>query len=391
MGPLRPGEAVLASLALRRLDRRVRARTGRSSRFSLPLPSPIRLKGRRRELATLTAAVTTGRVSRLALVGGGGSGKSVIAAALAQKLRRRYPGGVAWLRVGAWDHRTLLQMLALQLSVARDPLVDSVRRGLSARGPMLVVLDNHENDKAMARFLDALDGVPVTWLLTARRCLLSGVSIFPVIAPLVQARRNAFPAVAALTSPLRWNPLALDIADALCGAGACTVDELGAWLDAEGISRVRVMAHEDDVVEVQLLVEWAWRRLPRAAQRMLIVLAHCLGDHMDARALATLADAGRAGPAALAWLRRWRLIQEPLPERFALHAVVRYALASKGNVSEARYFDYYVRLLERHPDRFTIEQSHVFAAMDHAQAASSLEKILRIEALIGGENSPAKP
>ena len=52
-------------------------------------------------------------------------------------------------------------MLALQLSVPRDPLVDSVRRGLTARGPMLVVLDNHENDKAMARFLDALDGVPV--------------------------------------------------------------------------------------------------------------------------------------------------------------------------------------------------------------------------------------
>lgn len=355
----------------------------RWSPFSLQLPSPIRLKGRRTELATLAAAITTGRVLRLALVGGGGSGKSVIAAALAHQLRRRYPGGAAWLRVGGWDHRTLLQMLALQLSVPRDPLVDSVRRGLAARGPMLVVLDNHENDKAMARFLDALDGVPVTWLLTARRCLLSGVSIFPVIAPLVQARRNAFPAVAALTSPLRWNPLALDIADALVGAGACTVDELGAWLAAEGISRVRVMAHEDDVVEVQLVVEWAWRRLPRAAQRMLIVLAHCLGDHMDARALATLAEAGRAGATALACLRRWRLVQEPLPDRFALHAVVRYALSGKGTVPEGRYFDYYVRLLERRPDRFSIEQSHVFAAMDYAQAASSMGKILRIEALIG--------
>jgi hypothetical protein len=361
----------------------VHVHSPRSSPFSLPLPSPIRLKGRRTELATLAAAITTGRVSRLALVGGGGSGKSVIAAALAHRLRGRYPGGVAWLRVGGWDHRTLLQMLALQLSVARDPLVESVRRGLSARGPMLVVLDNHENDKAMARFLDALDGLPVTWLLTARRCLLSGVSIFPVIAPLVQARRNAFPAVAALTSRLRWNPLALDIADALVAAGACTVDELGAWLSAQGISRVRVMAHEDDVVEVQLLVEWAWRRLPPAAKRMLIVLAHCLGDHMDARALATLAQAGRAGAAALARLRRWRLVQEPLPGRFALHAVVRYALSRKGTLPEARYFDYYVRLLERRPDRFSLDQSHVFAAMDYAQAASSMEKILRIEALIG--------
>jgi hypothetical protein len=104
---------------------------------------------------------------------------------------------------------------------------------------------------------------------------------------------------------------------------------------------------------------------------------------MDARALATLAQAGRAGPAALACLRRWRLIQEPLPDRFALHAVVRYALSGKGTVPAERYFDYYVRLLERRPDRFSLEQSHVFAAMDYAQAASSMGKILRIEALIG--------
>ncbi len=62
--------------------------------------------------------------------------------------------------------------------------------------------------------------------------------------------------------------------------------------------------------------------------------------------------------------------------------MVRYALADKGTVPAERYFDHYVRLLERHPERFSIELSHVFAAMDHAQAVSSLQKILRVESLI---------
>ena len=349
--------------------------------FELP-PRP-RLKGRGAELATLEAALSgSDGASRLALVGGGGSGKSVLAAALAHRLRARYPGGAAWFRVGNWDHRTLLQMVALRLGAPREPLVESVRAALASGGAKLLVLDNHENDRAMARFLDALAGTPVTWLLTARRCLLSGVAIFPIVAPLVQARRAAFPRVRALTGLLRWNPLALDIADALVGDRAVTIEALRGWLIDGGVSRVRVMAHEDDLIEVGLLCAWAWPRLPAAAQRMLIVLAHCPGDHMDARSLTTLARATARGPAALAQLRRWRLIQEPTVGRFALHAVVRYALADKGSIPAERYFNHYVRLLERQPERFPLELTHLFAAMDHAQAVSSLEKILRVESLI---------
>lgn len=349
------------------------------ARFDLP-PAP-RLRGRRAELATLSSALTSGRLARLALVGGGGSGKSVLAAALAHKLAPRFAGGAAWFRVGNWDHRTLLQMVALRLGAPREPLIESVRAALAARGPMLLVLDNHENDRAMARFLDALEGTPVTWLLTARRCLLSGMAIFPVVAPLIHARRDAFPSVRALTGLLRWNPLALDIADALVTTGAVTAEALRTFLVAKGVERVRVMVHEDDVIEVKLLVEWAWARLSAAARRMLLVLASCPGDNMDAASIAALA---RAPGRALASLRRWRLVQEPAPGRFALHAVVRHALLDKGDVPAERYFAHYIALLERHPDRFAAEQSHVFAAMDHAQAASSLGKILRVEALLGG-------
>jgi hypothetical protein len=100
---------------------------------------------------------------------------------------------------------------------------------------------------------------------------------------------------------------------------------------------------------------------------------------MDAGSIAALAKAPRS---ALATLRRWRLVQEPGPGRFALHAVVRHALSQKGTVPPERFFAHYVALIERHPGRFAAEQSHVFAAMDHAQAASSLHKILRVEALL---------
>jgi hypothetical protein len=363
---------------------------GRRLGAGLP-PRPVGLKGRRVELGTLEAVLASGRVDRIALVGGGGSGKSLLAAALVHRLRRRRggiaAGGAFWIRVGGWDHRTLLQMMALRLGAPREPLVESVRRALEARGPTLWVLDNHENDRAMARFLEALAGTPTTFILTARRCLLSGVAIFPVVPPLIQARQTPFPRVKALTRLLRWNPLALDMCDALVMAGVTTPEALRDWLLARDVTRVRPMLHEDDIVEVRLVVDWAWERLSAEARRMLVVLAHSPGDHMSASSLLALARAGgqsrrAAGRRALAQLGRWRLVQEHLPGRFALHAVVRCAVAARGSVAAERYFAHYVALVERQPGLLAIEQSNVFAAMDHAQSAASLNKVLRALALL---------
>ncbi|NVL83741.1 hypothetical protein, partial [Escherichia coli] len=109
------------------------------------------------------------------------------------------------------------------------------RKFLWQGGERLLVLDNHEDDRAMARFLDALSGTPATFIITARRCLLAGVLIFPVTAPLITSGKSAFPRVSALTRVLRWNPLALDIADAIVGSRSATVPELAAFLDAHGI------------------------------------------------------------------------------------------------------------------------------------------------------------
>ena len=185
----------------------------------------------------------------------------------------------------------------------------------------------------MARFLEALAGTPVTWLLTARRCLLSGVAVFPVIAPLVHSRRNAFPRVRALTSLLRWNPLALDIADALVGSRRG--HRRGAARLAASTSGVEPRARHGPRGRrrrgAACCVDWAWARLPPAARR---TADRCW---RIARAITWTRPRWRrwrarapARAPALNHLRRWAWCKSRLPDRFALHAVVRYALAQQG-------------------------------------------------------------
>jgi len=321
-------------------------------------------------------------------VGSGGSGKSTLAAALGHRLGRRIPGGREWFRVGRWDHRTLLDMLAIRLQVPlggfrdRAGRLSRLRRRLAARGRMLVVLDNHEKDHETAALLNALSGLPVCWLITARRCLLSGVSVFPVVPPLVTAGRSPFPRVAALTSLLRWNPLALDVSNALVTTGAVTAGALHDWLTQRGVARVAAIAHEDDLPEIRLLVRWAWPRVGPAGRRLLTVLAHLEGDNVDADALAALSRTGRGARAALQRLARWHLVQQPLPGRWALHATIRHAIEGRTRFDQRRAVAYFVGLLERQPERLDLEQTHLFAAMDHAHTTSDLGLALRLERLL---------
>jgi hypothetical protein len=235
----------------------------------------------------------------------------------------------------------------------------------------------------MARLLDALAGTPATFVITARRCLLAGVVVFPVTAPLVTSGRSAFPRVASLTRMLRWNPLALDIADSIVASRGATVRSLAASLEAGGVSRVRVVDHEDDLPEVALLVAWAWKRMGAPSRKLLGVLAHVEGDHVDGESLARLAriDA-RDMAVALSPLARWHLVQEPMPGRYALHAVVRHAVARRTRPSPTRLFEHYVAMLERSPERLDLEQTHLFAAMDHAQRCGDLGMVLRVDALL---------
>ena len=112
------------------------------------------------------------------------------------------------------------------------------------------------------------------------------------------------------------------------------------------------------------------------------VLAHLQGDHVDPESLAALARAGAGARPALAQLARWHLVQQPLPGRYALHATIRYAVASRTRFDQRRAVAHFVRLLEEHPERLDLEQTHLFAAMDHAHATSDLGLALRLERLL---------
>ncbi len=305
----------------------------------------------------------------------------MLAAELGWRLRADFGGRIDWFRTGAWGFHTLSEMLALRFGTGLgEGRVQRLRKFLS-RGPQrLVVLDNHEDDSAMERLFEAFADSNATFVITARRCLLSGVLIYPVVAPLVTSGRSAFPRVAALTRMLRWNPLALDIADSIVVSRAVSAKALGAFLQDAGVAQVRALEHEDDLPEIALLIQWAWPRLRVEARRALAVLAHMEGDHMDAVSLAKLARVARLGP-ALAQLERWHLVQEPLRERYTLHAVVRHAVARRTKAAPDRVFEHYVTLLERHPERLEAEQSQLFAALEHAYRKSDMHALLRVNAL----------
>jgi len=339
------------------------------------------MKGRTAELRTLARTIVTARPTRLALVGPGGSGKSMLAAELGWKLRAEFGGRIDWFRTGAWGFHTLSEMLALRFGTGLgEGRVQRIQRFLSQGPQRLIVLDNHEDDRAMEHLFGAFADSNATFVITARRCLLSGVLIYPVVAPLVTSGRSAFPRVAALTRLLRWNPLALDIADSIVGSRAVSAKALGDFLKDAGVTRVRALEHEDDLPEIALLIAWAWPRLHAEARRALAVLAHMEGDHMDAVSLAKLARVTRLGP-ALRQLERWHLVQEPLRGRYTLHAVVRHAVARRTKPAPERVFEYYVTLLERHPERLESEQSQLFAALEHAYRKSDLNALLRVNAL----------
>lgn len=310
----------------------------------------------------------------------------MLAAALGYRLRAFFGGRIEWFRVGAWDFATLSEMLALRFGTERGESsaerAEILRRFFARTGPRLIVLDNHEDDRATARLLDAFRDSPVTFVVTARRCLLAGVLVYPVTAPLATLGQSAFPRVKALTRALRFSPLALDIADSIVASRAISVRSLATFLEEHGVSRVVAVEHEDDLPEVSLLVAWAWERLTPESRRMLTVLAHCDGDHVDAQSLAQLARVSKNSQQALAPLERWHLVQEPVAGRFALHAVVRHAVRKRKSFDPARFYDHYVALLERDPARLELEQTHLFAAMDHAHRTGDLQAMLRVEALL---------
>src|SRR5262249_54089680 len=93
-------------------------------------------------------------------------------------------------------------------------------------------------------------------------------------------------------------------------------------------------------------------------------------------------NAGARAEQALAELTRFRLVQEPLRHRLALHATVRHAVLKRTKPVPAALFEHYVSLLEHTPGRVDLEHTQPVAAMDHAYAGGDLHAAVRVERLL---------
>lgn len=111
-----------------------------------PLP-PDALIGRAAELTELTALLGHDSVRLVTLTGLGGVGKSRLATAIANGVRRQFDGGVAWVPLAArpdGPEVTDAVAAAAGLRVASDAEVDALADHIGSRH-MLVVLDNCEH------------------------------------------------------------------------------------------------------------------------------------------------------------------------------------------------------------------------------------------------------
>src|SRR6185503_6647580 len=133
----------------RAADHRLRKRTTHeTSRQAIFPPRPRGMKGRDAELETLARTITAARPTRLALVGPGGSGKSMLAAELGHRLRAEFAGRIDWFRTASWGFYTLSEMFALRFGTGLGEGRVARLRKFLARGPeRLIVLDNHEDDR----------------------------------------------------------------------------------------------------------------------------------------------------------------------------------------------------------------------------------------------------
>ncbi len=152
-----------------------------------PLPVPLtRLVGRERDVAALSVMVGDGTIRLLTLTGPGGSGKTRLALAVAERAARAFPDGTVFVDLAPLhDPRLVLPAVAQALGVREMPmrsLGDSLATHLQD-ADLLLLLDNMEHlleaGPTVADLLTAASGVTV--LATSRvRLGLRGEWEYPV-------------------------------------------------------------------------------------------------------------------------------------------------------------------------------------------------------------------
>ena len=107
---------------------------------------------------------TTGNLERVGVFGLGGTGKTMLAARVAQKVRESAQLKVIWLEVGeSYDQSGLLETLARSVGISLQTLPDQKQRASYLRGKttdakLLVVLDDVNDDEVANLLLSAIGG-----------------------------------------------------------------------------------------------------------------------------------------------------------------------------------------------------------------------------------------
>ena len=236
----------------------------------------------------------------------------------------------------------------------------------------------------MARLLDALAGTTGDVRASPRAAACSrACSIFPVIAPLVTSGAAAFPRVAALTRLLALEPArARHRGRASWRRARASVAELGDVPRGRGRRRACAASSTRTTCRRSRCSSNGRGRARLAARRACsAVLAHVEGDHVDARSLAKLARVRgrrRRSPrssAGTSCRNRCRVATRCMP------SCATPSRAHESRARRARSSSTTSTLLERHPERLELEQTHLFAAMDHAYRKSDMNALLRVNAL----------
>jgi len=272
------------------------------------IPSPVTaLVGRETDVAEVTRMLTAPGARLVVLTGAGGAGKTRLALAVAERTRRQWRDGAAFVDLSAVsDQRLVPDAIASALGLVgqgRERPLDTVERVLAGRD-MLLVLDNFEQVLGAAPAVaDLLQRAPGLLVLVTSRvvlrvrgeqewrvdplgvprpgCTLAELSETPAVRLFVDRVRDVQPgfaltsqnatAVAELCRRLDGLPLALELAAA--SMRLLTPDQMLARLPGQ-LERPGALA--DLPSRQQTLtgtIQWSYDLLPPQAQGMLARLS----------------------------------------------------------------------------------------------------------------------
>jgi DNA-binding SARP family transcriptional activator len=320
--------------------------------------------GRQAEFAALTALLdqlgseTSGTTAVLAISGTVGVGKTALAMHWAHRVAGQFPDGQLYANLHGFDPslppvaaRTVVRdfLGALGVPPARIPVgaeaQSALYRTVLASKRVLIVLDNARGAEQVRTLLPGGSGCFV--VVTSRASLVSlaaseGAHLLTLdllsvreARELLSSRLGAEPVLAepeAADELIRLCarlPLALGIVAARAAASRAAASR-GARLAAlaaelsDTAGRLDVLDAEIPACGVRAAFSWSYQSLPAAAARMFRLLGLHPGPDISAAAAASLAGLPRSeARSALHELARTGLIAERVPDRFALHDLLR--------------------------------------------------------------------